>query len=272
MTSGGYLWDIREFSRCNGAGIRKTVLFKGCPLHCLWCHDPEGMKLRPELYVSVNRCTHCGLCEKPCQHPDCQPYGRCLHICPENLVRVVGWYTETDELLKQLAPKDSFFPFAVTLSGGEPLYQPDFAEAVAAGLKERGADVVMETCGFAALPDFLRVAELCDQVIMDIKLIDPTIHRYYTGVDNASILHNLEALRQKDLPRLFRVALIPGITDTEDNLQAISALIEDDPIEILPYNPLAGLKYPGLSRTYRVEETATPMTMDKARGFFKNPI
>ena len=248
----GLIFDIKEFALHDGGGIRDTVFFKGCPLRCVWCHNPEGLLPRRELYVRAARCVACGLCRKPCDHPDCAPFGRCLHICPQNLISVAGEEWESAELAKHLLRHKSIFDETgggVTLSGGEPLLQADFCVELLSHLRGK-AHVAIETSGYASSEKFERVTSLCDFVMMDLKLASPEAHREFTGVDNAPILQNARALQRSRKKHLFRVPLIPSITDTEENLRAIAEIAGESPVELLPYNTMAAAKYPNVGREF----------------------
>lgn len=251
----GLIFDIKEFAIRDGDGIRTTVFFKGCPLRCAWCHNPEGLSPKPELWVDATRCQKCGLCYNPCEHDDCKSFGRCLHVCPQDLVRCVGKTYTVPELAARLRRQKSMFDAmggGVTLSGGEPLLQAEFCIEL---LEELGSEIqiTVETSGYAPQADFERVIRLCDFVIMDIKLMDDGAHRQWTGVSNEKILSNAKLLMESGVPHLFRTPLIPGITDTEENLRAISQFIGDEPIELLPYNALAPAKYAAVGRTFSNE-------------------
>ena len=251
----GLIFDIKEFSIRDGEGVRTTVFFKGCPLRCAWCHNPEGLSPNPELWEDSARCCDCGLCRKPCEHEDCKPFGRCLHVCPQDLIRRVGKYYTPRELAARLRRQKTMFDAmggGVTLSGGEPLLQADFCAEL---LEELGNDIhkTLETCGYASPRDFTRIIHLCDFVIMDIKLMDDAAHRRLTGVSNTQILSNAKCLMESGVAHLFRTPLIPGITDTRENLQAIASFIGNEPIELLPYNDLAPAKYAAVGRTYCLE-------------------
>ncbi len=247
----GTIFDIKEMAVHDGPGIRTTVFFKGCPLRCVWCHNPEGLSPEPQLMYKENSCRHCGLCRKPCSHPECKPYGRCLHICPENCLQVAGERITSSDLAKKLKAGakilgDAFGGF--TFSGGEPLFQPDFLLALIGELEDY--DLCIETCGFAKPEVFKSVVDKLDYVIMDVKLADAALHKKYTGKDNALILENLAYLRSCGKPHTVRTPLIPNITDTAENLSAIENLIGGSPWEKLPYNALAGAKYKTLGMKY----------------------
>ena len=269
----GIIFDIKEFALGDGDGIRTTVFFKGCPLCCIWCHNPEGLSPSPELYVKEVGCLGCGLCRRGCSHPECAPFGRCLHICPSNLLSVAGTRYSSDALAEKLiakAPTLRALGGGITLSGGEPLLQHEFARELL--LKLRGkVHVAIETSGYAAEEVFTRIASLCDLVIMDIKLADDGEHRKYTGVSNERILKNAAWLKSSRIPHLFRTPLIPGITDTEENLRAIASIVGESRIELLPYNTLAPAKYKSVGRSYTdlIDPSAS---REPDISFFKNAI
>lgn len=247
----GTVFDIKEMAVHDGPGIRTTVFFKGCPLRCLWCHNPEGLSREPQLMYKESRCRHCGLCRKPCNHPECKPFGRCLHICPDNLLTVSGRNITASELAEELKKSaepmgDNFGGF--TFSGGEPLMQAEFLlETVD---KLAGCHLCIETSGYAKQDIFCGVIEKLDFIIMDIKLADSEMHKRYTGVGNEKILANFKLLKESGKPYLIRTPLIPGITDTPENLKAIKELIGDSAWEQLPYNTMAGAKYKMLGMSY----------------------
>ena len=248
----GVIFDIKEFALSDGPGIRTTVFFKGCPLRCAWCHNPEGLKREPELYRATAACENCGLCLRPCTHPECAPYGRCLHACPRGLVRVVGKEWESDALAEKLLRGADLFcdGGGITLSGGEPMMQADFAIALLTALRKGGVHTAVETSGYADAQTFMAVCQNADLVLMDIKLYNSELHKKYTGVSNEKILANAAALRDSGIPHVFRIPLIPGITDTEENLSAIAAFVGDSRTELLSYNALAPAKYPGVGMVY----------------------
>ena len=269
----GNIFDIQRFSVSDGPGIRTTVFFKGCPLRCMWCHNPEGLSASLELFELAEGCLQCNLCRQGCDHPDCQAFDRCLHICPKNLLRTVGKEYEVEELAKKLLAQKSFFDTmggGVTLSGGEPLMQSKACIALLQELKGK-LHTTIETSGYASASDFERVIHLCDFVIMDIKLMDEEAHKHLTGVSNAQILSNAKLLMKSGVSHLFRTPLIPGITDTDENLRAISEFIGEERIELLPYNELAPAKYASVGRVFTKEIDSTqkrPLEL----SIFKNAI
>jgi len=249
----GTVFDIKEFAQNDGDGVRTTVFFKGCPLRCIWCHNPEGLSPLPELYVGQNGCENCGLCRRPCSHDDCKPFGRCLHICPHGLLRVSGREYGARELAEKLKKSADFLEEVggITLSGGEPLLQWEFALALIRELKP--LNIAVETSGYADLDVFKAVISECDLVMIDVKLADREAHKKYTGVYNDKILENLAWLKKSGKSFLIRVPLIPGITDTDENIAAIAKIADGHPVELLPYNDLAGAKYPSVGKVYTDE-------------------
>ena len=246
----GHVFDIKEFSVNDGPGIRTTVFLRGCPLRCVWCHNPEGLDAGRGVLVRQRGCLQCGRCRLPCSHAECQGLGRCLHACPMGLVEELGKVWDAETLAKRLLRDADLFESSgggVTLSGGEPLLQHEFAVEL---LRLLPVHKAIETSGYATEQVFARVIAEVDFVMMDLKLIDPALHRRYCGVDNAPILRNFERLRQSGKPYLVRVPLIPNITDTDENLREIAALVGDSPVELLPYNRMAGAKYPSVGKTF----------------------
>jgi len=249
----GVIFDIKEFAVHDGPGVRTTVFFKGCPLRCAWCHNPEGLFPHRQLMTRHTLCRQCGKCRISCTHPECAPFDRCIYACPSALISVCGWEVTADGLTERLLRNGEFLRESgggVTFSGGEPLMQSDFLLEVLQRLRNVNLHTAVETSGYAEEQVFRQIAENCDLVIMDLKLADPILHKKYTGVDNAWILKNAAWLRQSGRPHLFRTPLIPGITDTAENLAALRAIIGDSPYEQMPYNTLAGAKYPMLEMDY----------------------
>lgn len=238
----GIIFDIKEFAVHDGQGMRTSVFFKGCPLRCKWCHNPEGLSSVPQLMVRENSCKQCGLCLKPCNHKECQPFKRCIHICPDNLIRIVGQEISAQDLAKRLKKNaDILNKGGITFSGGEPLMQADFLLETISYLN--GINIAIETSGYCDKETFKKVIDKVDYVYMDIKLIDDNQHIKYTGVSNKIILDNLQILKQSNKPCTIRTPLIPNITDTKENLDGIKELIGCLNHELIPYNNFASIKY-----------------------------
>ncbi len=251
----GIIFDIKEMAVHDGPGIRTTVFFKGCPLRCRWCHNPEGLSFKPQLMYKEIRCIDCKSCQRECDHEECKPYGRCIFACPENCLEIAGKKMSAKALAEELKESaeilgDMFGGF--TFSGGEPLAQPEFLLNLIDELKDY--NLCIETSGFADSEIFASVIEKLDFVIMDIKLADNDLHKKYTGVDNVQILNNFKILKNSGKPYVIRTPLIPNITDTKDNLEAIKEIIGDSDWEKLPYNGAAGAKYKMLGMEFSLDD------------------
>lgn len=216
--STGMVFDIKEFAVHDGPGVRTTVFLKGCPLRCVWCHNPEGLAPLPQLMRGAAGS------------------------------RLAGRTYTAQELAQRFNRQAAILQACeggVTFSGGEPLQQAEFVAAVIDRLD--GLHVVLDTSGYAGEHAFQQVVGRVDLVYFDLKLIDPAAHAHYTGVDNAPILRNLRRLADGSTPFVIRVPLIPGVTDGDDNLAAIAATVRDLPgllrVDLLPYNQAAGAKY-----------------------------
>lgn len=247
----GIIFDIKEFAVHDGSGMRTTVFFKGCPLRCKWCHNPEGLSNKPQLMVRENNCKHCGLCLKPCNHEECKPFKRCIHICPDNLIKIVGEEINSKDLADRLLKnKDILLKGGITFSGGEPLMQADFLLETIDYLND--INIAIETSGYVDSKTFEKVINKVNYVYMDIKLADDDLHKKYTGVSNKLILQNLEILKQSNLSCTIRTPLIPNITDTKENIDEIKKLIGNLNYELLPYNEFASIKYNSLGIKYEL--------------------
>lgn len=224
--SQGIVFDIREFTVHDGPGIRTTVFLKGCPLRCTWCHNPEGLEMAPQ------------------------------SMCSSAGERTVGRTYEAEELAAILNGQADILAAGgggVTFSGGEPLMQARFVADVIDLLGDM--HVVVDTSGYADTDAFTDVARRCDLLFLDIKLIDPDVHRRWTGQGSGPILRNLSSLTRLDRPFVARVPLVPGITDTTENLSSIAAILAPMPtlsrVELLPYNRAAGGKYAACGMTFQ---------------------
>lgn len=240
----GVVFDIKEMAVHDGPGIRTTVFLKGCPLRCKWCHNPEGLTSEPQMMFKQARCKGCDSCKIECEHPECQSFDGCIYACPEDCYEITGKKIGPKRLARELKTTaevlmDSFGGF--TFSGGEPLMQNVFLLELAKELSEY--HLCIETSGFADSEDFKEIIDIMDFVIMDIKIADSKLHKMYTGVDNDLILKNFEILRNSGKPYIIRTPMIPGITDTNENLSAIKEIIGDSEWEHIPYNEMAGAKY-----------------------------
>lgn len=250
----GTIFDIKEFSIHDGPGGRITVFFKGCPLRCKWCHNPEGLSEERQIMYKKNLCIHCGKCMNNCSHEECKEFDRCIHACVNGCLSVSGEVISSDLLAERINSNADILNRlggGVTFSGGEPLIQADFLCEVAGKLKS--IHTAVQTSGYANAEVYKRVVESVDFVMQDIKLVDNEKHIQYTGVSNEAIIRNIKYLKTSGKAFVFRVPMIPNITDTPENLNSILALAGNSPIEFLPYNTMAGAKYDLLGMKYSLE-------------------
>ena len=256
----GTVFDIKQLAVYDGPGIRTTVFLKGCPLRCMWCHNPEGLSYKPQLMVSTNNCLHCGACVRVCPNGGnaCTACGQCIRACPQGLRKLCGKrYTAQELAQKLLRDKDYLAAMSggVTFSGGEPTGQPEFLletlERVA------GMHRAIETSGYCSGTVFEAVLARVEYVMMDLKLMDPERHRHYTGVPNEPVLENLERLKKSGKPFRIRIPVIPGVNDSDENFEQTAQHLLDaenlEQVELLPYHVTAGAKYEMVGLSYRPE-------------------
>ena len=252
----GTVFSIEECSVFDGPGIRTTVFLKGCPLRCSWCHNPEGQESAPKIVKSPNGCLHCGKCGDVYTEES-------IINCPRNLLRWCGEGYTPEELCAKILKNKNLLD-GVTFSGGEPLQQSAFLLACLKLLKGQLHRAV-QTSGFAGSETFSKMLELTDYVLFDLKMMDSDEHKRHTGQPNEPILKNFDLLARSGVEFVPRTPLIPGVTDTEENLTAIAKLLKSYDlhyIELLPYNPMAGSKYALAGKafcpTYDPQKPCTP--------------
>lgn len=256
--SEGVVFDVQRWSTEDGPGIRTTVFFKGCPLRCAWCSNPESWSPRPELGVFPDRCRHCGACVSACsrgaagpasvERQACEACGFCASTCPYGARQFLGQRRTAAELLAQVERDRVFHRRSgggVTFSGGEATAQPALLRALAEYLHAQGVHLTLETCGHFDWEANEGALHGMDLVYLDLKHMDEAEHRRWTGVGTALIHANARRLREADLPVVLRFPLLPGINDDSLNLERTAAFARDlgFPLEVLPYHALGVAKH-----------------------------
>lgn len=258
----GKIFDIQRFSIYDGPGIRTNIFFKGCNLRCLWCHNPESQSMKNELMINADKCTHCGECAKVCTKAftaDCTACGECVKACAHEARKIKG-ETITAEKAAEAALRDKEFyktsGGGVTLSGGEPLLQPDFAAEILRICKENGVHTAIETALCVKWESVEKVLPYLDLVLCDIKCMDEKKHIELTGVSNKLILENAEKLKKSGVRVIFRTPVIPTCND--DEIEKIAAFCEGFDYEILAYHKTGCGKYTSLGREYTLPDVEPP--------------
>ena len=295
MNSGkkGLIFDIERFSLQDGPGIRTTVFMKGCPLRCPWCHNPESQLPYPELLLDAERCNLCGKCLEVCSsgaieissgrmeisRERCDLCGKCAEVCPSNAVRICGKYMSVDEVVEMVLRDRDFYEFTgggVTISGGEPLNQPDFLFELLKNLREREIDVCLDTSGFADDEAVMEAMKYVNTFLYDVKTLDPEKHLKLTGVQLEPILKNLELIierrSQYGVDLIVRIPLIMGVnfSSPRELTETIKLLSRKGikQFELIPYHRFGEKKYRFLGREYNL--SIKPLDMEEINTLVKN--
>jgi pyruvate formate lyase activating enzyme len=290
----GTILHLQRLSTEDGPGLRTTVFFKGCPLRCAWCHNPESLLLKPEVQWIANRCIGCDSCLSACQHgalirtesgierdrAACVICGECALACPSGAMEMLGEEASVESLVSELVKDRAYFEKSgggVTLSGGEPSLQPAFTLALIQALKAQGIPVALDTCGLCPPETLEKLIADVDLVLFDLKLINEQEHQKWTGVSNTRILYNLQVVKKviqssDRIKRLWiRTPLIPHATDTRDNVQGIgdhlAATLDGsiDRWELCAFNNLCRDKYIRLGLDWGFAETPLMTKKDLVR-------
>lgn len=275
----GIIFDIQKFSVHDGPGIRTTVFLKGCPLRCLWCHNPESWQVAAEILFSPDKCISCGGCVRVCpwechilkdalhgfDRTDCIGCGLCAKHCLTGALELCGSFMTADEVMAEVLKDRAFYENSgggLTVSGGEPMAQFEFMRKLLELAKENGLHVCLETCGFAPWERYMELLPLVDLFLFDIKSVDQEKHRKFTGQDNVLILDNLRALDRAGAALHLRCPVVAGLNDSQAELRGIAVLAEGltqvQEIDVEPYHPLGASKAYRLGLTNGFEAPFTP--------------
>lgn len=265
------VFNIQRFSLNDGPGIRTTVFVKGCPLRCVWCHNPESKARESELLYDAKRCVGCTRCASACTNgvhifengihrlarENCISCFKCVDACPYSALEVSGKETSAADALSEVIKDRPFYDTSgggLTISGGEPLFSFDFTLELLRLAKEAGIHTAIETSGFAQEEQIREIAGYTDLFLYDVKETDPERHKAYTGVDNKIILSNLRMLSEIGAAIVLRCPIIPGYNDRDEHFLNISRLADElrsvIAIDVEPYHPLGESKAESLGKDY----------------------
>lgn len=295
--------NIQKYSIHDGDGIRTTVFFKGCPLKCKWCHNPETQNFKKQILTNREKCTGCESCILVCpnnavrlvdgkavtDHEKCTGCGICVKNCLSNIREVAGKEYTVKELVKELKKDEMFYEESgggVTLSGGEVMCMDmDYIEALAKELYRQGITVTIDTCGYAPYDNFKRILPYVNTFLYDIKAMDRDVHKEFIGVDNTLILENLERLSADNARIYIRIPTIKGVNADEKSMKAViewllAHKIKVAQVNLLPYHNTGSSKYGRLEKAYYGEALETPtneemehyVVLFKSAGFLNTKI
>jgi pyruvate formate lyase activating enzyme len=289
----GLVFNIQRYSIHDGPGIRTTVFFKGCPLRCKWCSNPESVSAQPEILVREARCNGCRRCIDVCSHgalslastglwldrEKCDLCLKCIDACWEDAIEVAGRYVSLSEVIDECRKDELFFHNSgggITLSGGEPLLQAEFALALLAQCKALGLNTALDTCGHVQWPVLEKALDNTDLLLFDIKHLDADEHRDGTGADNKLILANLEKVMNSGKTRIWiRVPVIPGYNDSNQYMEELARRLNGmkaEKVSILGYHEWGRTKYQSLGKAYQLSgrKPLSEERMGEIIGIFKS--
>ena len=281
--------DIQRFSVHDGTGIRTMIFFKGCPLRCQWCQNPETRSPYTELLLTQNRSINCGACEEACEshavisgvltdRKRCTLCGSCTEVCCTDARKLAGRYYDMDTVLEKILSDRTFYRYSeggVTLSGGEPAYQAGFARNLLSRVSEEGIHTAVETCGACSWAAMESILEYTDMVLYDVKHTDSLIHKKYTGMGNEQIIQNLLKIGQLKKTLIIRIPFIPGVNDGEENLvktAEYAKLCHAKQVHILPFHQMGLSKWTALDEMYEFAMVKEPDfdTLQAAMAIFES--
>lgn len=268
----GTVFDIQRFSLHDGSGIRTIVFLKGCPLSCQWCSNPESQGVKPVVMYKQEECLHCGRCEAACKLKAISPHnktfidrsictgcGECVNACPSGALVLKGKTMTVQQVVKELKKDATTYRRSgggITLSGGEPLVQYEFASELLKACKAQGWDTAIETTGCGSETAIEQVIPYVDTVLLDIKHMNPEKHKQYTGVTNELILKNAQMISRIS-NTVVRVPVVPGFNYSEEEIEEIAKFATTlrgvRSIHLLPYHTFGENKYDLLGRNYELD-------------------
>lgn len=261
----GVIFDIQRYSLHDGPGLRTNVFFKGCPLRCRWCANPESLHPQPEIALFAAQCINCGQFSEPCpvlwqrggSKERTEELQKRIARCPTEAIHWIGKRRSAGEVMQEVVRDRPFYGDSggLTLTGGEPTMQPQMAEALLRLAKAEQIATAMETCGYTAWPTLERLLPYLDDLLWDLKHVDDALHQKLTGVSNERILANLRRLSELEAPVTIRIPLIPGFNASNESLTQIAEFVRHLPgaakrVDLLPYHTLGKPKYAALQRSY----------------------
>jgi len=277
--SSGYFMEIQNFSVNDGNGIRTIIFFAGCPLSCQWCSNPEGRTNDNKVAYYERTCIKCGRCARACpsgisinlndplERKRCKACGLCVESCPTNSRKSLIYRYKIEEILKMIERQKIFYRFSgggVTFSGGEATAQPDILRGLVYELYDQGIDLAIETSGYFNFGDVKDILEKMNLIFIDIKHMDDSKHRYYTGAGNTKILRNISRLNELKVPVVVRIPVIEGVNSDIPNIRKTTEFVKSNlnipKIELLPYHLFGDSKYEalGLEKPSRLFKTPSP--------------
>lgn len=289
----GNVFNIQNYSIHDGPGIRTTVFFKGCPLNCKWCHNPESISKEIQILRYEERCVICGNCVEVCptnslkfednkivyDRSTCNLCGKCENDCHHEVIEIAGEIKTVDEVMKKILKDKIFYETSgggVTFSGGEPFLQSEFLLELVKRSKEEGLHVAIDTSGFTSWENIKSIVEFADLILYDLKAVSNEKHKEYVGASNELIIKNLKKLANENIEIYLRLPIVKGVNNADEDIENILNIVRDigniSQVNILEYHSMGMEKYPRLDRTYELtgEEKPDNENIQAIKEIFEN--